>query len=48
MQPDISVKHLNKIYEDGFQALKDVNLEIYPPGEIFALLGPPTVLVKLP
>src|SRR5690606_7193973 len=36
---DISVKHLNKIYEDGFQALKDVNLEIYP-GEIFALLGP--------
>ncbi|KPQ30086.1 MAG: ABC-2 type transport system ATP-binding protein [Marinobacter excellens HL-55] len=39
MQPDISVKHLNKIYEDGFQALKDVNLEIYP-GEIFALLGP--------
>ena len=39
MQPDISVKHLNKIYEDGFQALKDVNLEIYL-GEIFALLGP--------
>ncbi len=39
MQPDISVKHLNKVYEDGFQALKDVNLEIYP-GEIFALLGP--------
>ena len=39
MQPDISVKHLNKIYEDVFQALKDVNLEIYP-GEIFALLGP--------
>ncbi|HLT13781.1 MAG TPA: ABC transporter ATP-binding protein [Marinobacter sp.] len=39
MQPDISVKHLNKIYEDGFQALKDINLEIFP-GEIFALLGP--------
>ncbi|GGC71535.1 ABC transporter ATP-binding protein [Marinobacter halophilus] len=39
MQPDISVKHLNKTYEDGFQALKDINLEIYP-GEIFALLGP--------
>ncbi|MET4024801.1 ABC-2 type transport system ATP-binding protein [Marinobacter sp. MBR-99] len=39
MQPDISVKHLNKVYGDGFQALKDVNLEIYP-GEIFALLGP--------
>ncbi|MBE0484883.1 ABC transporter ATP-binding protein [Marinobacter sp.] len=39
MQPDISVKHLNKTYEDGFQALKDINLDIYP-GEIFALLGP--------
>lgn len=39
MQPDISVKHLNKTYEDGFQALKDVSLDIYP-GEIFALLGP--------
>jgi len=39
VQPDISVKHLNKIYEDGFQALKDINLEIFP-GEIFALLGP--------
>src|SRR5690554_4105133 len=39
VQPDISVKHLSKIYEDGFQALKDVSLDIYP-GEIFALLGP--------
>jgi ABC-2 type transport system ATP-binding protein len=39
VQPDISVKHLNKVYGGGFQALKDVNLEIYP-GEIFALLGP--------
>lgn len=39
MQPDISVQHLNKIYEDGFQALKDVSLEIHN-GEIFALLGP--------
>ncbi|WP_372965666.1 ABC transporter ATP-binding protein [Marinobacter sp.] len=39
MQPDISVKHLNKIYDDGFQALDDINLEIFP-GEIFALLGP--------
>jgi ABC-2 type transport system ATP-binding protein len=39
VQPDISVKHLNKTYEDGFQALKDVSLDIYP-GEIFALLGP--------
>ena len=39
MQPDISVKHLNKTYDDGFQALKDINLEIES-GEIFALLGP--------
>ncbi|WP_372971714.1 ABC transporter ATP-binding protein, partial [Marinobacter sp.] len=39
MQPDISVKHLNKVYADGFTALKDINLDIEP-GEIFALLGP--------
>ncbi|MCM0612017.1 ABC transporter ATP-binding protein [Marinobacter sediminum] len=39
MQPDISVKHLSKVYDDGFQALKDINLEIIR-GEIFALLGP--------
>ena len=37
--PDISVRHLNKVYAGGFRALKDVNLDIYP-GEIFALLGP--------
>ncbi|NWN90608.1 ABC transporter ATP-binding protein [Marinobacter adhaerens] len=39
MQPDISVKNLNKVYEGGFQALKNINLEIKR-GEIFALLGP--------
>ena len=39
MQPDISVKHLSKVYEDGFQALRNINLEIQR-GEIFALLGP--------
>jgi ABC-2 type transport system ATP-binding protein len=39
VQPDISVKHLNKTYGDGFQALKDINLDIKS-GEIFALLGP--------
>jgi ABC-2 type transport system ATP-binding protein len=39
MQPIIAVKNLNKIYATGFQALKNVNLEIRP-GEIFALLGP--------
>lgn len=35
----ISVKNLSKVYASGFQALKDVNLEIQS-GEIFALLGP--------
>ncbi|MDY6841523.1 MAG: ABC transporter ATP-binding protein [Pseudomonadota bacterium] len=39
MQPDISIKHLSKVYGDGFQALKDINLDIRR-GEIFALLGP--------
>lgn len=35
----LSVSELNKIYEGGFQALKDINLEIAR-GEILALLGP--------
>lgn len=39
MQPIISVSGLSKTYAGGFQALKDVNLEIRK-GEIFALLGP--------
>ena len=39
MTPAISVSHLNKTYASGFQALKDVNLDIRH-GEIFALLGP--------
>jgi ABC-2 type transport system ATP-binding protein len=39
MTSAISVSHLNKTYASGFQALKDVNLEIRH-GEIFALLGP--------
>src|SRR5277367_3524883 len=39
MNAAISVSHLNKTYASGFQALKDVNLEIRR-GEIFALLGP--------
>ncbi len=39
MQPIISVKGLNKTYDSGFQALKNINLEIHR-GEIFALLGP--------
>ena len=39
MQSIISVKGLSKTYASGFQALKNINLEIYR-GEIFALLGP--------
>ncbi len=39
MQPIISVCGLSKVYADGFQALKTVDLEIRK-GEIFALLGP--------
>ena len=38
-QPIISVNELCKTYTNGFEALKNVNLEIYP-GEILALLGP--------
>jgi len=39
MQSIISVSNLTKTYATGFQALKNVNLEIRK-GEIFALLGP--------
>ena len=39
MQSIISVTNLTKTYASGFQALKNVNLEIRR-GEIFALLGP--------
>jgi ABC-2 type transport system ATP-binding protein len=38
-QPIISVKGLTKTYPSGFQALKEINLDIQR-GEIFALLGP--------
>jgi len=39
MQPIISIKGLTKTYAGGFQALKDVDLEINR-GEILGLLGP--------
>ena len=39
MEPIIAVKNLTKTYASGFQALKNVSLEIEK-GEIFALLGP--------
>ena len=35
----ISINNLSKIYDNGFKALKNINLEIKK-GEIFALLGP--------
>ncbi len=39
MEPIISVSKLDKTYASGFQALKNINLDIRR-GEIFALLGP--------
>ena len=39
MSPVISVSNLNKTYDSGFQALKNVSLSIRR-GEILALLGP--------
>ena len=39
MQPIIQITDVNKIYNSGFQALKNINLSIKP-AEIFALLGP--------
>jgi ABC-2 type transport system ATP-binding protein len=39
MSPIISISHLTKTYDSGFQALKEISLDIRR-GEIFALLGP--------
>ena len=39
MQPIISIKGLSKVYDNGFEALKNVDLDIQR-GEILALLGP--------
>ena len=39
MSPIVSVSNLSKTYAGGFQALKNVNLDIHR-GEILALLGP--------
>ena len=35
----INIKDLSKVYDNGFQALKKINLNIKK-GEIIALLGP--------
>jgi len=37
--PILSIKNLSKVFENGFCALKNINLEIHE-GEILALLGP--------
>lgn len=37
--PIVSIQKLNKVYDNGFEALCDINLGIEK-GEIFALLGP--------
>lgn len=39
MLPIITIKNINKVYASGFQALKNINLDINR-GEIIALLGP--------
>ena len=39
LKPIVSVSNLSKTYASGFQALKNIDLDIRP-GEIFALLGP--------
>lgn len=39
MSSIVSISNLSKTYASGYQALKDVNLDIMP-GEILALLGP--------
>ena len=39
MKNIIEIENINKIYDGGFQALKEINLSIKE-GEIFALLGP--------
>src|SRR3954447_6160249 len=39
MQPIVSIANVSKTYASGFQALKNVNLDIRK-GEILALLGP--------
>ncbi|MFT7501031.1 MAG: ABC-2 type transport system ATP-binding protein, partial [Rheinheimera aquimaris] len=38
-QPALAITQLTKTYDDGFKALKCIDLEVAP-GDFFALLGP--------
>ena len=38
-QPALSIKNLTKVYDDSFQALKGIDLDVAQ-GDFFALLGP--------
>ena len=39
MTPALKIDHLEKVYDNGFEALKGISLEVKP-GDFFALLGP--------
>ena len=39
LNDQISINNLSKVYDNGFEALKKINLNIKK-GEIFAMLGP--------
>ena len=38
-ESQITIKNLSKVYDNGFNALKNINLEVKK-GEILAMLGP--------
>ena len=39
LEKQIEIKNLSKVYDNGFKALNNINLQINK-GEIFAMLGP--------
>ena len=39
MKSALSINHLNKVYDNGYVALKDVSFSVEQ-GDFFALLGP--------
>ena len=39
LEKQIEIKNLSKVYDNGFKALNNINLQINQ-GEIFAMLGP--------